>query len=44
MLIDQVRYLYFMLNGADQRPGQDAYDRYDNLVEQWNVLKERIGS
>ncbi len=31
MLIDQLRYLRMMLNRADQRPGKDAYDRYDEL-------------
>lgn len=31
MLSAQVRYLYFMLQRADQRPGQDAYQRYDQL-------------
>jgi hypothetical protein len=42
MLVDQVSYLYYMLNGADQRPGQDAYDRYDDLVEKWKALKARV--
>ena len=42
MLIDQVRYLYFMINGADQRPGQDAYDRYDELLEGWREIRKRV--
>jgi len=31
MLIDQLNYLASMLNRADQRPGKDAYDRYQEL-------------
>jgi len=31
MLIDQLNYLASMLNRADQRPGKDAYDRYEEL-------------
>jgi len=31
MLIDQISYLYSMLGRADQKPGRDAYQRYDEL-------------
>ena len=31
MLIDQINYLYGMLTAADQKPGRDAYQRYDEL-------------
>lgn len=31
MLIDQLRYLFSMLNRADQTPGKDAFDRYAEL-------------
>lgn len=31
MLIDQIRYLYGMITGADQPPGAEAYERYDEL-------------
>lgn len=34
MLIDQLSYLASMLDQADQRPGDDAYDRYDELNRQ----------
>ncbi len=34
MLIDQLQYLYGMTNGADQRPGADAYARLDELAAQ----------
>ena len=31
MLLDQVRYLSSMVDGADQKPGRDAYRRLDVL-------------
>ncbi len=31
MLIDQISYLASMLDRADQMPGKDAYERYDEL-------------
>ncbi len=31
MLIDQLQYLFSMLNRADQKPGRDAYVRLDEL-------------
>jgi photosystem II stability/assembly factor-like uncharacterized protein len=34
MLIDQLEYLYSNLLRADQRPGKDAYNRYDELHRQ----------
>ena len=37
MLIDQIRYLYGITRQADQRPGQDVYTRYDELL---NLLQE----
>ncbi len=33
MLIDQIGYLYSMLDRADQKPGRDAYIRLDELKE-----------
>jgi len=33
MLLDQIGYLYSMLNRADQKPGDHAYIRYDELVK-----------
>jgi len=38
MLSDQIRYLRGMLQGADQRPGQDAYQRYESLRRTFNDL------
>ena len=39
MLIDQIQYLWRMMNAADQKPGRDAHERYEHLLEQLeNVL------
>ncbi len=38
MLLDQVRYLRSMLNQADQRPGKDAYDRYEELSARFSSI------
>ena len=42
MLIPQISYLYSMINRADQRPGKDAYDRYEELRKEWDMLKGKI--
>ena len=39
MLLDQLEYFYSNLIRADQRPGQDAYDRYEELN---SALQEQI--
>ncbi len=39
MMIDQLEYLYSNLIQADQRPGQDAYNRYEELN---SALQEQI--
>ncbi|MFC1557696.1 WD40/YVTN/BNR-like repeat-containing protein, partial [candidate division KSB1 bacterium] len=48
MLIDQISYLYSMLNRADQLPGRDAYERYDELnsalTEYISELEEILGT
>ena len=43
MLIDQIRYLQSMLSRADQRPGNDAYLRLNELKSQFKFLKEKLG-
>lgn len=49
VLIDQLNYLRQMLDQADQRPGKDAFDRYDELkllvekiLTSYQNLKEKI--
>ncbi|MEQ9443393.1 MAG: hypothetical protein RIG62_30420 [Cyclobacteriaceae bacterium] len=39
MLVDQTSYLYYMLEQADQRPGKDAYERYQALQQQYKSLQ-----
>jgi len=38
MLIDQLRYLRGMLSQADQKPGKDAYERFDELKNRFNSI------
>ncbi len=38
MLIAQISYLYNMLNRADQLPGKDAYERYEELSAAFKKL------
>lgn len=39
MLVSQISYLLNMISRADQLPGQDAEQRYENLVSQLNLVK-----
>ncbi len=39
MLISQIQYLYGMLNRGDQRPGKDAYERYETLKKEFEALR-----
>jgi photosystem II stability/assembly factor-like uncharacterized protein len=41
MLLDQIRYLASMIDQADQRPGRDAYKRYETLKMELNSLLEK---
>jgi len=41
-LIDQISYLYSMLNKADQKPGKDAIERFANLEQAYNDIFERM--
>ena len=40
MLIAQISYLYNMLNRADQVPGKDAYDRYNELTSEFEKINK----
>jgi len=37
-LVSQISYLFSMLKQADQKPGQDAYDRFEELEVLFNKL------
>ena len=39
MILDQLVYLYQNLRRTDQRPGQDAYERYEQLE---GALQEQV--
>ena len=39
MLIDQFANVARMLSQADQKPGRDAYLRYDDLVKELEAVK-----
>ncbi len=41
-LIDQLTYLGMMINRADQQPGKDAYDRYQELKSALDKTKEEF--
>lgn len=42
MLVSQISYLLNMVSGADQLPGADAKARYEELIIEFEKLKERI--
>jgi hypothetical protein len=42
MIVDQIEYLYENLDTADQRPGRDAYEWYEELLAQLQVQIERL--
>jgi len=39
MLLSQISYLSSMVNRADQLPGRDAYNRFDELKTQFEELR-----
>lgn len=44
MLISQIEYLGFMLRGADQEPGRDAINRFNELKTQLAELEKTVGT
>ena len=42
MLAAQWRYLYSMMNEADQVPGKDAYERFDELASWLERVKNEV--
>lgn len=43
MLVSQIGYLYSMISGADQKPGKDAYIRYEELRAALANLRDAFG-
>jgi hypothetical protein len=39
MLLAQISYLSSMINRADQQPGRDAYNRFEELRSKYEILK-----
>ena len=44
MLLSQVRYLSSMINRADQRPGNHAYQRYEQLAAEVRTLEQQLAA
>ena len=44
MLSAQTGYLNGMLSRADQQPGKDAYDRFEELKAQFEAIKKEFES
>ncbi|MFC2157127.1 WD40/YVTN/BNR-like repeat-containing protein [Acidobacteriota bacterium] len=42
MILDQIGYLYGMISRADQKPGRDAYMRYQELREAVSQCRQKI--
>lgn len=42
MLADQLSYLYSMISRADQKPGKDAWIRFEELTKEFEQLKVRF--
>ena len=42
MLDDQMAYLYSIVNGQDARPTQGAYDRYEDLQDEFEVFLQQF--
>jgi len=42
MLADQISYLHSMLNRADQIPGKDAYDRFEELSKMFEKVADSL--
>ena len=40
MLNDQISYLYSMITSTDQKPGKDAYTRYNDMLKKHVEIKE----
>ena len=42
MLIDQFSSIARMIGQADQKPGKDAWDRYNDLVKEMSAIKAEL--
>ncbi len=44
MLVDQINYLRQQLDQADQRPGRDLYERFEELKKEWANVNSQYGA
>ena len=44
MFDDQIAYLYSVVNAQDDRPTQGAYDRYNDLLKEWEGYQTRVNT
>ena len=42
MLIDQLSNITRMIGQADQKPGRDAYDRFNDLMKELTAIKTEL--
>ncbi|MCB0372411.1 MAG: hypothetical protein KDD31_05345 [Muricauda sp.] len=43
VMVAQISYLYYVLGSGDKEPGQEEKDRYQELLVQFNTLKQKAG-
>ena len=41
VMVSQISYLYYIVSGADKEPGQEEKDSYEELLAQFNELKQK---
>ena len=42
VMVSQISYLNTILGGADKQPGQEEVNRYQELLKQFNALKQEV--
>ena len=42
VMVAQISYLYYILSSADKQPGQEEKDSYQELLTQFNQLKQGL--
>ncbi|MCK0159977.1 WD40/YVTN/BNR-like repeat-containing protein [Allomuricauda sp. F6463D] len=43
VMVAQISYLYYILSGADKQLGQEEKDSYQELLTEFNTLKQKVG-
>jgi len=42
VMVSQISYLYYIVSGSDKEPGQEEKDSYQELLTQFNELKQGL--